>query len=122
MGAGNSNKSSETILTEFLFIFLKEEFACCLLLFFLGVMFDNTVFLIAVSPTSLSQFKIPGPSMMRSNSIPAQDSSFDLYDDSQLCGSATSLEDRPRAISHSGSFRDSMEEGKGVCTFLNQKV
>ncbi|XP_060101101.1 neuron navigator 3 isoform X1 [Heteronotia binoei] len=66
-----------------------------------------------VSPTNLSQFKIPGPTMMRSNSIPAQDSSFDLYDDSQLCGSATSLEDRPRAISHSGSFRDSMEEVHG---------
>ncbi|XP_077195004.1 neuron navigator 3 isoform X12 [Paroedura picta] len=66
-----------------------------------------------VSPTNLSQFKLPGPTMMRSNSIPAQDSSFDLYDDSQLCGSATSLEDRPRAISHSGSFRDSMEEVHG---------
>uniref|UniRef100_A0A2K6GXY8 Neuron navigator 3 n=1 Tax=Propithecus coquereli TaxID=379532 RepID=A0A2K6GXY8_PROCO len=63
-----------------------------------------------VSPTNLSQFNLPGPSMMRSNSIPAQDSSFDLYDDAQLCGSATSLEERPRAISHSGSFRDSMEE------------
>ncbi|XP_019690820.2 neuron navigator 3 isoform X7 [Felis catus] len=66
-----------------------------------------------VSPTNLSQFNLPGPSMMRSNSIPAQDSSFDLYDDSQLCGSATSLEERPRAISHSGSFRDSMEEVHG---------
>ncbi|KAM8820859.1 neuron navigator 3 [Eudromia elegans] len=66
-----------------------------------------------VSPTSLSQFNLPGPSMMRSNSIPAQETSFDLYDDSQLCGSATSLEERPRAISHSGSFRDSMEEVHG---------
>ncbi|XP_007945758.1 neuron navigator 3 [Orycteropus afer afer] len=66
-----------------------------------------------VSPTNLSQFNLPGPSMMRSNSIPAQDSSFDLYDDSRLCGSATSLEERPRAISHSGSFRDSMEEVHG---------
>ncbi|XP_049739901.1 neuron navigator 3 isoform X7 [Elephas maximus indicus] len=66
-----------------------------------------------VSPTNLSQFNLPGPSMLRSNSIPAQDSSFDLYDDSQLCGSATSLEERPRAISHSGSFRDSMEEVHG---------
>ncbi|XP_036722423.1 neuron navigator 3 isoform X5 [Balaenoptera musculus] len=66
-----------------------------------------------VSPTNLSQFNLPGPSMMRSNSIPAQDSSFDLYDDSQLCGSATSLEERPRAISRSGSFRDSMEEVHG---------
>ncbi|XP_037702401.1 neuron navigator 3 isoform X2 [Choloepus didactylus] len=66
-----------------------------------------------VSPTNLSQFNLSGPSMMRSNSIPAQDSSFDLYDDSQLCGSATSLEERPRAISHSGSFRDSMEEVHG---------
>ncbi|XP_028934822.1 neuron navigator 3 isoform X3 [Ornithorhynchus anatinus] len=66
-----------------------------------------------VSPTNLSQFNLPGPSMMRSNSIPAQDSSFELYDDSQLGGSATSLEERPRAISHSGSFRDSMEEVHG---------
>ncbi|XP_066447784.1 neuron navigator 3 isoform X4 [Eleutherodactylus coqui] len=66
-----------------------------------------------VSPTNLSQFTIPGPSMMRSNSIPAQDASFELYEDSQLGGSATSLEDRPRAISHSGSFRDSMEEVHG---------
>uniref|UniRef100_A0A8B9F4Q4 Neuron navigator 3 n=1 Tax=Amazona collaria TaxID=241587 RepID=A0A8B9F4Q4_9PSIT len=66
-----------------------------------------------VSPTNLSQFNLAGPSMMRSNSIPAQDTSFDLYDDSQLCGSATSLEERPRAISHSGSFRDSMEEVHG---------
>ncbi|CAH2277944.1 neuron navigator 3-like isoform X1 [Pelobates cultripes] len=66
-----------------------------------------------VSPTNLSQFNIPGPNMMRSNSIPAQDSSFEMYEDSQLCGSATSLEDRPRAISHSGSFRDSMEEVHG---------
>uniref|UniRef100_A0A669P2V3 Neuron navigator 3 n=1 Tax=Phasianus colchicus TaxID=9054 RepID=A0A669P2V3_PHACC len=70
-----------------------------------------------VSPTNLSQFNLPGPSMMRSNSIPAQDTSFDLYDDSQLCGSATSLEERPRAISHSGSFRDSMEEGKTELLF-----
>ncbi|KAM4039999.1 neuron navigator 3 isoform 8-T8 [Anomaloglossus baeobatrachus] len=66
-----------------------------------------------VSPTNLSQFSIPGPNMMRSNSIPAQDASFELYEDSQLGGSATSLEDRPRAISHSGSFRDSMEEVHG---------
>ncbi|KAM8974743.1 neuron navigator 3 isoform 2-T2 [Pelodytes ibericus] len=66
-----------------------------------------------VSPTNLSQFNIPGPSMMRSNSIPARDSSFELYEDSQMCGSATSLDDRPRAISHSGSFRDSMEEVHG---------
>lgn len=75
-----------------------------------GVM--GCVLCFSVSPTNLSQFNLPGPSMMRSNSIPAQDSSFDLYDDAQLCGSATSLEERPRAISHSGSFRDSMEEGR----------
>nr|XP_014347334.1 PREDICTED: neuron navigator 3 isoform X4 [Latimeria chalumnae] len=66
-----------------------------------------------VSPTNLSQFNLPGPSMMRSNSIPAQDSSFDLYSDSQLCGSATSLEEKPRAMSRSGSFRDSIEEVHG---------
>ncbi|XP_057343508.1 neuron navigator 3 isoform X3 [Manis pentadactyla] len=66
-----------------------------------------------VSPTNLSQFNLPGPSMMRSNSIPARDSPFDLYDDAQLCGSAASPEERPRAVSHSGSFRDSMEEVHG---------
>ncbi|XP_059508586.1 neuron navigator 3 isoform X2 [Stegostoma tigrinum] len=66
-----------------------------------------------VSPTAVSQFHLSGPSMMRSNSIPTQDSSFDLYGDSQLCGSANSLEDRPRTISRSGSFRDSMEEVHG---------
>ncbi|XP_078530377.1 neuron navigator 3 isoform X2 [Lissotriton helveticus] len=66
-----------------------------------------------VSPTSLSQFNLPGASMMRSNSIPAQDSSFELYEDSHLGGSATSLDEKPRAISHSGSFRDSMEEVHG---------
>ncbi|GCC20383.1 hypothetical protein chiPu_0018942, partial [Chiloscyllium punctatum] len=67
----------------------------------------------AVSPTAVSQFHLSGPSMMRSNSIPTQDSSFDLYGDSQLCGSANSLEDRPRTISRSGSFRGSMEEVHG---------
>ncbi|XP_066580836.1 neuron navigator 3 isoform X2 [Amia ocellicauda] len=67
-----------------------------------------------VSPTNLSQFNLPGPSMSRSNSIPAQDTSFDLYGDSHvLCGSATSLEERPRGMSRSESFRDSMEEVHG---------
>eukprot|EP00062_Callorhinchus_milii_P010568 gi/632955603/ref/XP_007893545.1/ PREDICTED: neuron navigator 3 isoform X2 [Callorhinchus milii] len=66
-----------------------------------------------VSPTAISQFHHSGPSMMRSNSIPTQDSSFDLYGDTQLCGSAVSLEERPRTMSRSGSFRDSMEEVHG---------
>ncbi|KAJ8381418.1 hypothetical protein SKAU_G00021960 [Synaphobranchus kaupii] len=67
-----------------------------------------------VSPTSMPQFGRPGPSMSRSNSIPAQDSSLDLYGEAHgLGGSATSLEDRPRAMSRSGSLRDSMEEVHG---------
>ncbi|MBN3288823.1 NAV3 protein, partial [Polyodon spathula] len=67
-----------------------------------------------VSPTNLSQFNLPGPSMMRSNSIPAQESSFDLYGGSHvLGGSAVSLEERPRGMSRSESFRDSMEEVHG---------
>ncbi|XP_072340817.1 neuron navigator 3 isoform X4 [Scyliorhinus torazame] len=66
-----------------------------------------------VSPTAISQFHLAGTSMMRSNSIPTQDSSFDLYGDSQLCGSANSLEERPRTMSRSGSFRGSMEEVLG---------
>ncbi|XP_058841630.1 neuron navigator 3 isoform X12 [Acipenser ruthenus] len=67
-----------------------------------------------VSPTNLSQFNLPGPSMMRSNSIPAQESSFDLYGGSHvLGGSAVSLEEQPRGMSRSESFRDSMEEVHG---------
>ncbi|KAJ8269277.1 hypothetical protein COCON_G00118840 [Conger conger] len=63
-----------------------------------------------VSPTSMPQYGRAGPSMSRSNSIPAHDSSLDLYG---LGGSATSLEDRPRGMSRSGSLRDSMEEVHG---------
>ncbi|KAM8883328.1 neuron navigator 3 isoform 2-T2 [Synchiropus picturatus] len=70
-----------------------------------------------LSPTNISQYNLPpggsNSSMSRSNSIPAQDS-FDLYGDGHpLGGSATSLEDRPRAISRSGSFRDSTDEVHG---------
>uniref|UniRef100_UPI003AAB3A2E neuron navigator 3 n=1 Tax=Centroberyx gerrardi TaxID=166262 RepID=UPI003AAB3A2E len=68
-----------------------------------------------LSPTNISQYNLPpgGASMSRSNSIPAQDS-FDLYGEGHpLGGSATSLEDRPRAISRSGSFRDSTDEVHG---------
>uniref|UniRef100_A0A3Q2XS22 Neuron navigator 3 n=1 Tax=Hippocampus comes TaxID=109280 RepID=A0A3Q2XS22_HIPCM len=68
-----------------------------------------------LSPTHISQCNLPpgSSSMSRSNSIPAQDS-FDLYGEGHpLGGSATSLEDRPRAISRSGSFRDSTDEVHG---------
>ncbi|XP_023206331.1 neuron navigator 3 isoform X9 [Xiphophorus maculatus] len=69
-----------------------------------------------LSPTNINQYNLPpgnSGSMSRSNSIPAQDS-FDLYGEGHpLGGSATSLEDRPRAISRSGSFRDSTDEVHG---------
>ncbi|XP_047246325.1 neuron navigator 3 isoform X3 [Girardinichthys multiradiatus] len=69
-----------------------------------------------LSPTNINQYNLPpgnNSSMSRSNSIPAQDS-FDLYGEGHpLGGSATSLEDRPRAISRSGSFRDSTDEVHG---------
>uniref|UniRef100_A0AAX7T9K8 Calponin-homology (CH) domain-containing protein n=1 Tax=Astatotilapia calliptera TaxID=8154 RepID=A0AAX7T9K8_ASTCA len=67
-----------------------------------------------LSPTNISQYNLPpgSSSMSRSNSIPTQDS-FDLYGEGHpLGGSATSLEERPRAISRSGSFRDSTDEGE----------
>ncbi|KAL4659563.1 neuron navigator 3 isoform X1 [Arapaima gigas] len=67
-----------------------------------------------LSPTNPSQFALPGASMSRSNSIPAQDSSFDLRGEVRtLGGSATSLEERPRGMSRSESFRDSTEEVHG---------
>ncbi|XP_037099746.1 neuron navigator 3 isoform X15 [Syngnathus acus] len=68
-----------------------------------------------LSPTHMGQYNLPpgSSSMSRSNSIPAQDS-FDLYGEGHpLGGSATSLEDRPRGISRSGSFRDSTDEVHG---------
>ncbi|XP_048011087.1 neuron navigator 3 isoform X12 [Megalobrama amblycephala] len=66
-----------------------------------------------LSPTSMSQFNLPSTSMSRSNSIPAQDS-FELYGEGHtLGGSATSLEERPRGMSRSGSFRDSTDEVHG---------
>ncbi|RVE56355.1 hypothetical protein OJAV_G00220360 [Oryzias javanicus] len=69
-----------------------------------------------LSPTNMSPYNLPpagSGSMSRSSSIPAQDS-FDLYGDAHpLGGSATSLEERPRAISRSGSFRDSTDEVHG---------
>ncbi|XP_068611549.1 neuron navigator 3 [Brachionichthys hirsutus] len=68
-----------------------------------------------LSPTHISQYNPPpgGSSMSRSSSIPAQDS-FDLYGGGHpLGGSADSLEERPRAISRSGSFRDSTDEVHG---------
>ncbi|XP_015251012.1 PREDICTED: neuron navigator 3 isoform X8 [Cyprinodon variegatus] len=71
-----------------------------------------------LSPTNINQYNLPpgnsnSSSMSRSNSIPAQDS-FDLYGEGHpLGGSATSLEDRPRVISRSGSFRDSTDEVHG---------
>ncbi|XP_059361346.1 neuron navigator 3-like isoform X1 [Carassius carassius] len=66
-----------------------------------------------LSPTSMSQYNLPSTSMSRSNSIPAQDS-FELYGEgNNLGGSATSLEERPRGISRSGSFRDSTDEVHG---------
>ncbi|XP_035469802.2 neuron navigator 3 isoform X4 [Scophthalmus maximus] len=69
-----------------------------------------------LSPTNISQYNLPpssSSSMSRSNSIPAHDS-FDLYGEGHpLGGSATSLEDRPRGISRSGSFRDSTDEVHG---------
>uniref|UniRef100_A0A8B9JKD4 Neuron navigator 3 n=1 Tax=Astyanax mexicanus TaxID=7994 RepID=A0A8B9JKD4_ASTMX len=64
-----------------------------------------------LSPTSMSQFPLCSGSMSRSNSIPEQDR-FELFADGRaLGGSATSLEERPRAMSRSGSFRDSTDEG-----------
>ncbi|XP_037395912.1 neuron navigator 3 isoform X3 [Pygocentrus nattereri] len=66
-----------------------------------------------LSPTSMSQYPLSSGSMSRSNSIPEQDR-FELFAEGRaLGGSATSLEERPRAMSRSGSFRDSTDEVHG---------
>lgn len=90
------------------FFFLKKR------LFLYFELFPDVRFPPPVSPTNINQYNLPpgSGSMSRSNSIPAQDS-FDLYGEGHpLGGSANSLEDRPRAISRSGSFRDSTDEGE----------
>ncbi|XP_016148965.1 neuron navigator 1-like [Sinocyclocheilus grahami] len=55
--------------------------------------------IIAPSPTSGT------PRMTRSNSIPAHEASFELYQASPL-GSTLSLAERPKSMIRSGSFRD----------------
>ncbi|XP_064156159.1 neuron navigator 1-like isoform X3 [Anguilla rostrata] len=52
------------------------------------------------------------PRMTRSNSIPAQDSGFELYGASPL-GSSLSLADRPKSMIRSGSFREPGDDVHG---------
>ncbi|XP_041051668.1 neuron navigator 1-like isoform X1 [Carcharodon carcharias] len=64
------------------------------------------------SPTAVSQLSSPTPKMMRSNSIPTHDSSFDLYGSLQM-GSTVSLAERPKGMIRSGSFRDPVDDVHG---------
>uniref|UniRef100_UPI00398E5C24 neuron navigator 1-like n=1 Tax=Pristiophorus japonicus TaxID=55135 RepID=UPI00398E5C24 len=64
------------------------------------------------SPTVVSQLSSPTPKMMRSNSIPTHDSSFDLYGSLQM-GSTISLAERPKGMIRSGSFRDPVDDVHG---------
>ncbi|XP_007892395.1 neuron navigator 1 isoform X4 [Callorhinchus milii] len=64
------------------------------------------------SPTAASQLNSPTPKIMRSNSIPTHDSSFDLYGSLQL-GSTMSLVERPKGMIRSGSFRDPVDDVHG---------
>uniref|UniRef100_A0A4W3GU15 Neuron navigator 1 n=1 Tax=Callorhinchus milii TaxID=7868 RepID=A0A4W3GU15_CALMI len=59
-----------------------------------------------------SQLNSPTPKIMRSNSIPTHDSSFDLYGSLQL-GSTMSLVERPKGMIRSGSFRDPVDDVHG---------
>lgn len=51
------------------------------------------------------------PRITRSNSIPANEGSYDLYASSPL-GSSMSLADRPKSMMRSGSFREPGEDGE----------
>ncbi|XP_072419331.1 neuron navigator 1-like isoform X2 [Chiloscyllium punctatum] len=70
------------------------------------------------SPTGVSQLGSPTPKMMRSNSIPTHDSSFDLYGSLQM-GSTVSLAERPKGMIRSGSFRDPVDEVHGSVLSLS---
>ncbi|XP_078276803.1 neuron navigator 1-like isoform X3 [Rhinoraja longicauda] len=67
---------------------------------------------LAASPTVVSQLNSPTPKMMRSNSIPTHDSSFDLYGSLQM-GSTISLAERSKGMIRSGSFRDPVDDVHG---------
>ncbi|XP_039185289.1 neuron navigator 1 isoform X2 [Crotalus tigris] len=60
-----------------------------------------------VSPTAANT-----PRIARSNSIPTQDSTFELYNASPM-GSTLSLADRPKGMIRSGSFRDPVDDVHG---------
>uniref|UniRef100_A0A4W3GDS8 Neuron navigator 1 n=1 Tax=Callorhinchus milii TaxID=7868 RepID=A0A4W3GDS8_CALMI len=69
-----------------------------------------------------SQLNSPTPKIMRSNSIPTHDSSFDLYGSLQL-GSTMSLVERPKGMIRSGSFRDPVDDGKiFILLFSEDKI
>lgn len=69
----------------------------------------------AVLTTGASQTAVANVNMgsMRTTNGPAsQDVSCDPYSDPRLRNSGVSLEEKGRAMSNSGSFRDGLEEGK----------
>lgn len=80
---------------------------CCFFVFLVALFnFDTqninlSVFIVVPSPVG------GPPRMTRSNSIPTQDASLELYGASPL-GSTLSLSERPRSMGmvRSGSFRD----------------
>ena len=78
------------------------------------------MFGVVLSSLSVAQSPIGSggpPRMTRSNSIPAQDASLELYGASPL-GSTLSLAERPRSMGmvRSGSFRDRESNDEGETT------
>ncbi|XP_008065408.1 neuron navigator 2 [Carlito syrichta] len=65
------------------------------------------------SPTTVTQMSLSNPTMLRTHSLSNADGQYDPYTDSRFRNSSMSLDEKSRAMSRSGSFRDGFEEVHG---------
>ncbi|XP_075809299.1 neuron navigator 2 isoform X13 [Microtus pennsylvanicus] len=66
------------------------------------------------SPTTVTQMSLSNPAMLRTHSLSNADGQYDPYTtDSRFRNSSTSLDEKNRTMSRSGSFRDGFEEVHG---------
>ncbi|XP_077178153.1 neuron navigator 2 isoform X4 [Paroedura picta] len=65
------------------------------------------------SPTTAAQMSLSNPTMLRTHSLSNADGPYDPYSDTRFRNSSVSLDEKSRAMSRSGSFRDGFEEVHG---------
>lgn len=72
------------------------------------------------SPTTAAQMSLSNPTMLRTHSLSNADGPYDPYSDTRFRNSSVSLDEKSRAMSRSGSFRDGFEEGEWTEDLLQQ--